>query len=150
MQKGQAVATVSTPLAMISSTRLWLTRVPVFSSIHMRPPPAPQQKPFSRLRGSSTRALPVGKRGRANGMVVAAIGLGSAIAPPLVSFLMVRWGWRAALMASSVPALVVGCAWMWIGRRALAPAEAARAALGGVARIGQFIIIGEQTGSACA
>ena len=31
-------------------------------------------------------------------------------------------------MASSVPARVVGCAWMWIGRRALAPAEAARAA----------------------
>ena len=31
-------------------------------------------------------------------------------------------------MASSVPALVVGCAWMWIGRRALAPAEAARVA----------------------
>ena len=75
-----------------------------------------------------SRALPVDKRGRANGMVVAAIGLGSAIAPPLVSFLMVRWGWRAALMASSVPALGVGCAWMWIGRRALAPAEAARAA----------------------
>jgi len=75
-----------------------------------------------------SRALPVDKRGRANGMVVAAIGLGSAIAPPLVSFLMVRWGWRAALMASSVPALVVGCAWMWIGRRALAPAEIARAA----------------------
>jgi len=74
-----------------------------------------------------SRALPEDKRGRANGMVVAAIGLGSAIAPPLVSFLMVRWGWRAALMVSSLPALVVGGAWIWIGRRTVAPVEAARA-----------------------
>ena len=74
-----------------------------------------------------SRALPGDKRGRANGMVVAAIGLGSAIAPPLVSFLMVRWGWRAALMVSSLPALVVGGAWIWIGRRTVAPVEAARA-----------------------
>jgi ACS family glucarate transporter-like MFS transporter len=72
-----------------------------------------------------SRALPAAKRGRANGMVVAAIGLGSAIAPPLVSFLMVRWGWRAALMVSSLPALAVGCAWMSIRQPAVLPAEAA-------------------------
>ena len=72
-----------------------------------------------------SRALPVAKRGRANGIVVAAIGLGSAIAPPLISFLMVRWGWRAALMVSSLPAFAVGCAWMSIRPRTLLPAEAA-------------------------
>jgi ACS family glucarate transporter-like MFS transporter len=59
-------------------------------------------------------------------MVVAAIGLGSAIAPPLVSFLMMRWGWRAALMASSLPALAVSCAWMSIRQTAVLPIEAAR------------------------
>ena len=73
-----------------------------------------------------SRALPVAQRGRANGLVVAAIGLGSAIAPPLISFLMLRWGWRAALMVSSLPALAVGCAWMWIRQRAVLPAESAR------------------------
>jgi ACS family glucarate transporter-like MFS transporter len=72
-----------------------------------------------------SRVLPVARRGRANGMVVAAVGLGSAIAPPLVSFLMVRWGWRAALMISSLPALAAGCAWMSIRKRALLPAESA-------------------------
>jgi ACS family glucarate transporter-like MFS transporter len=72
-----------------------------------------------------SRVLPAAKRGRANGMVVAAIGLGSAIAPPLITFLMVRWGWRAALMVSSVPALIVGCAWMSIRERSVLPAEAA-------------------------
>jgi ACS family glucarate transporter-like MFS transporter len=70
-----------------------------------------------------SRAVPAAKRGRANGFVVASIGLGSAIAPPLVSFLMVRWGWRSALMISSLPALVVGFAWMSIRQRVASPKE---------------------------
>src|SRR5437660_1030562 len=63
--------------------------------------------------------MPVAKRGRANGLVVAAIGLGSAIAPPLISFLTLRWGWRTAVMLSALPALAVSCAWMLHGRRSL-------------------------------
>jgi ACS family glucarate transporter-like MFS transporter len=59
-----------------------------------------------------SQALPAAQRGRANGLVVAAIGLGSAIAPPLISFLMVRIGWRAALLATAIPALAVGLAWL--------------------------------------
>ncbi len=66
-----------------------------------------------------SRTMPVAKRGRANGLVVAAIGLGSAIAPPLISFLMLRWGWRTAVMLSALPALAVSCAWMLHGRRPL-------------------------------
>jgi ACS family glucarate transporter-like MFS transporter len=50
-------------------------------------------------------------RARANGFVIAAIGLGSAIAPPLVSALIVRWGWRTALGVSTLPALVTAVAW---------------------------------------
>ena len=64
------------------------------------------------------RLMPVVQRGRANGAVIAAIGLGSAIAPPLISFLMVRWGWRAAVLASAVPALLVGLGWMAVRRTA--------------------------------
>ncbi|QOY88929.1 MFS transporter [Paludibaculum fermentans] len=71
-----------------------------------------------------SRALPAQKRGRANGLVVAAIGLGSAIAPPLISFLMVRIGWRSALMISSLPALAVGLGWLWV-RQQTAPVAAA-------------------------
>jgi len=67
VQNGQAVATVSAPEARISSVRLWFTRVPIFSSIHMRPPPAPQQKPCCLLRGSSTR--PAGPDGSASSTV---------------------------------------------------------------------------------
>jgi len=70
-----------------------------------------------------SRAVSVASRGRANGLVVAAIGLGSAIAPPLVSFFMVRLGWRAALMISSLPALVVGLIWVSIRKRVISPIE---------------------------
>ncbi len=59
-----------------------------------------------------SRHVPAGARGRANGFVIAAIGLGSAIAPPLVTAVMVRFGWRAALVASSLPALAVALAWL--------------------------------------
>lgn len=48
---------------------------------------------------------------RANGLILAAIGLGSALAPPLLSATMVRWGWRAALLVSAVPAIAVAVAW---------------------------------------
>jgi ACS family glucarate transporter-like MFS transporter len=69
------------------------------------------------------RHVPAAARGRANGIVIAAIGLGSAIAPPLVGFVMVRFGWRAALLASSLPALAVAAAWLSV--RAMPPAAPA-------------------------
>lgn len=54
------------------------------------------------------------QQGRANGIVIASIGLGSAIAPPLVSNIMVHWGWRPALVISSVPALIIALIWLRI------------------------------------
>lgn len=59
-----------------------------------------------------SRWVPPDRQGRANGFVIAAIGVGSAIAPPLVSAVMVRWGWRAALLVSALPALAVALAWL--------------------------------------
>ena len=56
--------------------------------------------------------LPANRRGRANGIVIAAIGLGSALAPPLVSAVMVRAGWRWSLLVSALPALLAGVAWL--------------------------------------
>jgi MFS transporter, ACS family, glucarate transporter len=58
----------------------------------------------------------VALQGRANGLVLAAIGLGSSIAPPLVTALMVRWGWRAALLASALPALAAAAGWLAVRR----------------------------------
>jgi hypothetical protein len=47
MQYGQAVETTSGSSASASSIRSTLIRLPIFSSIHIRAPPAPQQKPRS-------------------------------------------------------------------------------------------------------
>ena len=60
-QNGQPMAIRSAPVAMASSVRLRLMRVPSFSSIHIRAPPAPQQK--ERLTGARHLAqLDAGQR----------------------------------------------------------------------------------------
>ena len=58
-QNGQATAMVLAPVAMASSPRFLLTCVPIFSYIHMRAPPAPQQKDLSAVRPISTLVAPV-------------------------------------------------------------------------------------------
>jgi MFS transporter, ACS family, glucarate transporter len=57
-------------------------------------------------------SIPTRLQGRANGIVLASIGLGSALAPPLVSASMLRWGWRTAMLISALPALAAGIAWL--------------------------------------
>ena len=57
-QNGQPMAIRSAPVAMASSVRLVLIRVPSFSSIHIRAPPAPQQNDFSRVRSISRSSTP--------------------------------------------------------------------------------------------
>jgi len=60
-----------------------------------------------------SRWVPAPFQGRATGIVIASVGLGSAIAPPLVSAVMIRWGWRASLLVSALPALAIAVAWRW-------------------------------------
>ena len=63
-------------------------------------------------------------QGRANGIVIAAVGLGSAIAPPLVSNIMVHSGWRTALIVTAIPALIIAVLWTRIkGPGITSPAE---------------------------
>ncbi len=59
MQNGQAVETMSGSSASASSVRSTLIDLPIFSSIHMRAPPAPQQKPRSLQRGISWLLSPL-------------------------------------------------------------------------------------------
>jgi ACS family glucarate transporter-like MFS transporter len=56
--------------------------------------------------------IPPPQQGLANGIVIAGIGAGSAIAPTLLSKVMIRWGWQIALMVSAIPAMAVALAWM--------------------------------------
>jgi hypothetical protein len=56
-QKGQPVAILAAPVPTASAVRVSVIRVPMVSSIHMRAPPAPQQKDRSWLRGISTNLV---------------------------------------------------------------------------------------------
>jgi MFS transporter, ACS family, glucarate transporter len=49
------------------------------------------------------------------------LGLGAALAPPLISRLMTDFGWQRALVWSTLPALAVILLWAWYGRNS--PAE---------------------------
>ena len=66
---------------------------------------------FPAAAAAVSRHVPPSEQGRANGIVIAAIGLGSALAPPLLTAVMMRFGWRAALAASAVPAVAMALAW---------------------------------------
>jgi ACS family glucarate transporter-like MFS transporter len=63
------------------------------------------------LEGASRWSAPEAL-GRANGLVIGSVGLGSAIAPPFITAVMVPWGWRAAMVASAIPALLIAVAWL--------------------------------------
>lgn len=99
-------------------------------------------------RGVAGWVAPSGQ-GRANGIVIASIGLGSAIASPLVSSLMVKWGWRVAILVSAIPSLAV--ALIWLRFREPQPytgdsvgcAAAEQQAVPGVARLGSgsFVLL---------
>ncbi len=55
--------------------------------------------------------LPPRQQGRANGIVLASIGLGSALAPPLLGGISAAAGWRAALAATAAIMLAAAFAW---------------------------------------
>jgi ACS family glucarate transporter-like MFS transporter len=56
-------------------------------------------------------ALPPERHGSANGMVLASIGIGSAVAPPLLGYVTLHWGWRAAFMVVAALAVLVAMLW---------------------------------------
>lgn len=58
-----------------------------------------------------SRWIPTQFQGRANSIVLSSVGLGSALTPPLVSYVMVHAGWRPAMIVSAVPALIVAIIW---------------------------------------
>lgn len=55
--------------------------------------------------------MPVDERGAAGGLIVSGMGIGYAITPPIVAFLMVQYGWRVAFYAFSVIGLVMAVRW---------------------------------------
>jgi len=60
--------------------------------------------------------LPVGERGRANGILFSGTRIGAAVAFPLMAWLLEGWGWRTAFYLLAVPGLVWALLWALLFR----------------------------------
>jgi ACS family glucarate transporter-like MFS transporter len=60
--------------------------------------------------------IPTNERGRANGLIFAGVGAGAGITPPLITFIMLRGGWRLSFWVSALLGLVAGSVWFWLAR----------------------------------
>jgi ACS family glucarate transporter-like MFS transporter len=62
------------------------------------------------------RWIPSQERGISNGIIFAGVGFGAGVTPPLITYLMVHYGWRSAFWASAVLGLVAGAIWYFLAR----------------------------------
>jgi ACS family glucarate transporter-like MFS transporter len=62
--------------------------------------------------------IPVRERGLANGLIFMGPGIGAGITPPLVTALMLRYGWRMSFVVCAVIGVCAGAAWWKIARDA--------------------------------
>jgi ACS family glucarate transporter-like MFS transporter len=60
--------------------------------------------------------IPVSERGLANGIIFAGVGFGAGITPPLVTWIMVHWGWRWSFWFSALAGLLTAVVWFAIAR----------------------------------
>ena len=60
--------------------------------------------------------VPSAERGIANGIIFSGVGCGAALTPPLITYLLIHYGWRSSFWASAVLGLVAGALWFLIAR----------------------------------
>src|SRR5215469_5054129 len=62
------------------------------------------------------RWIPVSERGIANGWIFAGVGAGAGLTPPLITYLMVHYGWRSSFWVCALIGLVAGTIWYLAAR----------------------------------
>ena len=70
------------------------------------------------------RWIPVRERGTANGWIFAGVGAGAGLTPPLITYLMIHYGWRSSFWVCAVIGFLAGAVWFFSARDF--PAEHAR------------------------
>ena len=63
-----------------------------------------------------SRWIPVRERGIANGWIFAGVGAGAGLSPPLITYLMIHYGWRSSFWVCAVLGLVAGGVWFLLAR----------------------------------
>jgi len=57
------------------------------------------------------RWIPEKERGIANGWIFAGVGAGAGLSPPLITYVMLRYGWRASFWLCAIIGLIAGAVW---------------------------------------
>ncbi len=63
-----------------------------------------------------SRWIPMQERGIANGLIFAGVGAGAGAAPVIVTYIMIRYGWRSSFWVSAGLGLLVGVVWFFAAR----------------------------------
>src|SRR5205807_3866167 len=62
------------------------------------------------------RWIPVQERGIANGWIFAGVGAGAGLSPPLITYIMLHYGWRSSFWLCAVIGLIAGLVWFLAAR----------------------------------
>lgn len=60
--------------------------------------------------------IPSAERGIANGVIFSGVGCGAALTPPLITYLLIHYGWRSSFWASAGLGLAAGAVWFLVAR----------------------------------
>jgi len=77
--------------------------------------------------------IPSRERGLANGLIFCGVGVGAGFAPPLITYIMLRHGWRISFLVCAVLGLIVGLVWYLLARNT--PEEHSRVSPNELAKI---------------
>jgi ACS family glucarate transporter-like MFS transporter len=89
------------------------------------------------------RWIPVRERGIANGWIFAGVGAGAGLTPPLVTYMMVHYGWRSSFWVCALIGLVAGAVWFLVARDT--PAEHPKVSPSELAAIQSGLTLGAPT-----
>lgn len=94
------------------------------------------------------RWIPVRERGIANGWIFAGVGAGAGLTPPLITYLMVHYGWRSSFWVCAVIGLLAGIVWYVAARDT--PEEHPRVSVSELATIqsGRTVLTDQQSSPA--
>ena len=60
--------------------------------------------------------IPSHERGLANGMIFAGVGAGAGVTPPLITYILLNYGWRWSFWISALLGLAAGAVWFLLAR----------------------------------